>query len=218
MKRKEREHLKEDPFVKFVEKALETLKKYKKKIFLGLGIALFVVIIGIFIGFLRSHSISSENLLYSEALEIKNSKILSFDEKVKKLMEMEDKKGISSSVKLFLSTLYFEKGEIQKAKEVLDTFSESKIRLLNDEKKLLEAEIFNVSGKKKEAIDLFFKMFSDKESQISKDFVLLRMAKIKIKTGQIKGAITDMHKLTDDFPNSVYVSEAQALLRELESN
>jgi TolA-binding protein len=61
-------------------------------------------------------------------------------------------------------------------------------------------------------------MLADPKSQIPKDFVLLRMAKIQTKNGQIDTAITNLNKLIDDYPQSYLSSEARTLLRDLEKN
>ncbi len=216
MKRKEREHLKEDPFQQFISVAWETLKKYKKQIFLGIaGIAAVVVII-ILVAIIHSFSISAENKLYAQALDIKNDKNLSIEQKVQQLGQMKSKGGIAASVKLLLASLYFEKGDLQKAKEILENFPSSKIKLLNDQKKLLEADIFNASMKPAEALELLNQLLNDPKSEISKDFILLKMARIQAKTEKTETAVANLNKIMEEYPQSAYSFEARTLLDELE--
>lgn len=216
MKRKEKAHLKEDPLINFVEKSIGAIKKNAKKIlyvFLAIGGTVVVVFL---ILTLKSQSISQENALFTETLNIKDSDVLTVDQKIEKLTQLENKKGISSFSKVFLAKLYFEKGDMKKSAEIIKKLPESKIRLINDEKKLLEAEVLNATNKKQEAIDSLYKIYSDVSSEISKDYLLLRIAKIQIKIDQTKSAITNLNKLTDEFPDSIYAYEAKTLTAKLE--
>lgn len=217
MKRKEREHLKEDPFQLFIEKVLNLFKKYRKEILIGVIGAAAIIIILTLILFLKSTSISNENQLYSEALSIKESETLTFDRKIEELDQLKNKKGISASISLMTAVLYFEKGDMAKAKEALDTFKGSKYKLINEQKQLLEAEVLSSSGKKTEAVDLLNRVYLDPESKIAKDFVLLKMARIQARAGQTSTAVTNLKKIGDEFPQSPYARDAKTLLSKLEN-
>lgn len=217
MKKKEREHLKEDPFQLFIENTVEILRKFKKEIFIGVVAVVCIVLVILLVTFLRSGSISTENRLYSQAMAIQNSTTLTLDQKIDQLSRLNIKGGISADIKIFLAALYFEKGDLAKANEVLDKFSGSKYRIINEKKFVLEAEILNSTGKGKEALDILYKLFSDPKSEITKDFILLKMARIQVKTGQIDTAAANLKKISEDYPQSVYGQEAQVLLSEIEN-
>jgi thioredoxin-like negative regulator of GroEL len=216
MKRKEREHLKEDPFQQFITLVLETLRKYKKEIFLGIAAAAVVVVILVVVAIIQSYTISAENQLYAQALSIKNDENLSVEQKVEQLGQLESKGGISASIKLLLASLYFEKGDVKKSKEILDNFPTSKIKLLNDQKKLLEADILISSMKQDEALDLLNQLLNDPKSEIAKDFILLKMARVQAKTEQTETAVANLNKIIDEYPQSAYSFDARNLLNELE--
>jgi outer membrane PBP1 activator LpoA protein len=216
MKRKEREHLKEDPFQQFITIALETLRKYKKEIFLGIAAAAVVVVILVVVAIIQSYSISAENQLYAQALNIKNDENLSVEQKVEQLGQLESKGGISASIKLLLASLYFEKGDMKKSKEILDNFPTNKIKLLNDQKQLLEADILIASEKQDEALELLNQMLNDPRCEIAKDFILLKMARVQAKTEQAETAVANLNKIIDEYPQSAYNYEARNLLNELE--
>jgi outer membrane PBP1 activator LpoA protein len=218
MKRKEREHLKEDPFQQFIQKVLEILTRYKKEIFIGLGAAVALVVIVLVIALIRAGSVAKENKIYSDAINIQNNEKLSVDQKIEQLGKLKTKKGISASAKLFLASLHFQKGEIDKAGEVIKGLEKNSSNLISGKKKLLEAEILNASDKTKEALDLLNSMLADPKSQIPKDFVLLRMAKIQTKNGQMDTAITNLNKLIEEYPQSSLSTEARNLLKDLEKN
>jgi predicted negative regulator of RcsB-dependent stress response len=215
MKRKEREHLKEDPFQQFITQALEILKKFKKEIFLGIAAVAGVVVIIVVVAIIRSYSISAENKLYAQALDIKNDEKLSVEQKVEQLSQLKSKGGISASIKLLLASLYFEKGDIQKSKEVLDNFPTSKIKLLNDQKKLMEADLLISSMKQKEALELLNQLLNDPVSEIAKDFILLKMARVQARTEQTETAVANLNKIIDEYPQSAYTFDARNLLNEL---
>ncbi|MDQ1350787.1 MAG: Tetratricopeptide repeat protein [Acidobacteriota bacterium] len=217
MKKKEREHLKEDPFQLFIEHSVETLRKFKKQIFIGIGAVIVIILVILLVYFLKSGSITSENRLYSKAMAIRDSTTLGLDQKIAQLSELNTKGGISADIKLFLAALYFEKGDMAKAKETLDKFSGSKYRLINDKKLVLEADILNATGNGKEALETLSRLFSDAKSEITKDFLLLKMARIQVKTGQTDMAAANLKKINDDYPQSIFNQEVQTLLNEIET-
>lgn len=217
MKKKEREHLKEDPFQLFIENTVEMLRKFRKEILIGVGAVIGIVLVILLVTFLRSGSISSENRLYSQAMAIQESTTLSLDQKIEQLSRLDTKGGISADINIFLSALYFEKGDMAKAKEILDKFSDSKYRIINEKKLVLEAEILNATGKGKEALDILSKLFSDPKSEITKDFLLLKMARIQVKTGQTDMAAANLKKINEDYPQSIFNQEVQTLLNEIEN-
>ena len=216
MKKKEREHLKEDPFQHFIQGVLETLKQFKKEILIGLGVVGVLVVVILVVLLVRAGSIAKENRIYSDALLINNNPALSVDQKIEKLSQLKSGDGVSASAKLFLASLYFEKGNIEKATETLNAVPKSSSDLIEGKKKLLHAEILNASGKTKEALDAFNQILANPKSVVPKDFLLLRMAKIQSKDGQKDTAITNLNKLVEDHPQSPYAYEARNLLNELE--
>jgi len=215
MKKKERAHLKEDPFINFIEKVIDKIKQFKKEIYFALGIILALAIILLVIIFFKSRSISADNKLFSQALEIKNSSALNREQKIDELSKLKNRSGISSAIQLYIASLYFEKGDFESAKENLDKFRTSHLKVINDQKKLLEAETLAAMDKEREAIDILNKLLSDGKSELAKDFVLLKLARIQIQGNQIQAALTQLQKLTDEFPQSVYAEEARTLIEKL---
>ncbi|MCP4218632.1 MAG: hypothetical protein GY765_28620 [bacterium] len=212
MKKKEKEHLKEDPFQLFIEHTIEFMGKFKKQIITG--VLALVILVGAIIGYvlIQTGSISAENKLFSDAIEIQNSDKLSLDEKIEGITKLESKSGISASIRLTHAALLFEKGDLKKAKEVLDAAPNCKYDLVNNKKKLLAAEILAGEGKSKEAIDAMYALFSDSDCEIAKDFLLLRMARIQVKSDQKDTAKANLEKIMSDYPRSAYRQDAQVLL------
>ena len=107
---------------------------------------------------------------------------------------------------------------MKNAAQTLDAFPGSELKLINDQKKMLEAEILNSSGKEREAIDILNKLLADGKSEIAKDFLLMRIAKIQMYAGQEKSAGDNLNKLVNEFPESVYAQDARNMLNLLEEN
>lgn len=215
MKRKEREHLKEDPFANFIEIVIEKFRGFKKEILTVLGVVAVITILIIVILVIRSGSVEKENKIFASALEIKNSSTFSVDEKIEKLSALKLKKGISSSVSFFLASLYYEKGDIDKAGKTLSEFKGTNVKLIKDEKKMLEADILLAGKENKKGLDILHKLLSDSRSEISKDFLLLKISKIHLKLGTSESAKENLTRLLNDYPQSVFQREANQLLNEI---
>jgi predicted negative regulator of RcsB-dependent stress response len=215
MKKKEREHLKEDPLKMFVKKILTSLRGFKKELMIGGFVLAAVLIVIMAISILQFFSAAKENTLYSEGLKIKNSTELKIDAKIERLKEIESKSGVSAANQLLLASLYFEKGDIEGAQKLLADFPKSSINIINQQKKLIDADILAVSGKVQEGIDMLNKMLADSKSEVAKDFLLLKIARFQVKAGQEDAAKSNLNRLTEEFPQSMYSMEARNLLETL---
>ena len=215
MKRKEREHLKEDPFITFIQKSLFQFGKYKQHIFVGLGAVILFIAIIVGVKLWNNYSLSQENMAFSSGMEIITNEDLTIDQKIDQLSQLETKKGISQSNKITLATLHFQKGDINKAQDVLNSIPPSAVKLIDDQKILLKGEILNSSNKSQEAVDTLLKLYADKNSKIAKDFVLFRIANIQLKSNQEKSAEANLKKMAEEFPQSQYLRKAQTLLADI---
>ncbi|MBN2399912.1 MAG: tetratricopeptide repeat protein [Candidatus Aminicenantes bacterium] len=212
MKKKEKEHLKADPFVHFFEKTLAFFKNNRRLIITLAGIVLLLVIIILAIFFLAGLSAASENKTYASAFNIRTDATMSIDQKIGKLQELKLKKGISSAGSLFIAALYYEKGDLANAEKALRQFPGSRIAIINDQKKTLEAQVLADSGKSQEAIDLLKGMLEDKKTEMSKELIILMLAKIQTKSQRQEEAIASLKRILSEFPNTPSANEAQTLL------
>ncbi len=215
MKRKEREHLRVDPFQRFIQKTMDDFQKYRREILISAAAVGAVILIIIVIGLFNYFSKTSENKSYSEAYNIVSNNALSIDSKIDKLSKMDSGKGISAAAKLFQASLYYEKGDLTKAKETLAQFPNSSVELINNQKSLLEADLLIASGKDKEALDVLNQLQANTQLEIPRDYVLIKLAKVQAKTNQTPLAVASLNKLMNDFPQSYYGMEARELLDSL---
>ncbi len=212
MKKKEKEHLKADPFVHFFEQVLAFFKNNRRLIFALTGIALLLVIIILAIFFLTGLSTASENKVYASAFSIRTDTALSIDQKIGKLQKLKLKKGISSAGNLFIAALYYEKGDLANAEKALRQFPGSRIAIINDQKKTLEAQVLADSGKSQEAIDLLKRMLEDKKTKMGKELIILMLAKIQTRSLRQEEAVGSLKRIISEFPNTPSAQEAQTLL------
>jgi len=212
MKRKEKEHLKADPFVHFVEKAIAFFKNNRRLILVGAGIALLLVIALLAVFFFTNLSAAGENKLYASAFSIRSNASMSIDQKIAKLLELKFKKGISSVGQLFIAALYFEKGDLPNAEKNLQQYSGSRIAIINDQKKTLEAQVLAAGGKSQEATNLLQRMLEDKQTQMGKELIIMMLAKIQIKSLRQEEAVSSLKRIISEYPNTPSAYEAQTLL------
>jgi len=212
MKRKEKEHLKADPFVNFVEKAITFLKNNRRLLLAGAGIALLLVIALLVVFFFTNLSAAGENKLYASAFSISGNTNMSIDQKISKLQELKFKKGISSVGQLFIAALYYEKGDLPNAEKTLQQYSGSSIAIINDQKKTLEAQVLAAGGKSQEAMNLLNRMLEDKQTQMGKELIIMILAKIQTKSLRQEEAVSSLKRIISEYPNTPSANEAQTLL------
>jgi predicted negative regulator of RcsB-dependent stress response len=217
MKRKEKEHLKADPFVNFFENAFTFTKNNRRWFLTGAGILLLATIILLVVVFFSNLSTANENKLYASAFSIRSNTSMSIDQKIAKLQELKFKKGISSVGQLFIAVLYFEKGDLLNAEKTLQQYSGSSITIINDQKKTLEAQVLAAGGKSQEAMNLLKRMLEDKQTQMGKELIIIMLAKIQIKNLRQEEAVSSLKRIISEYPNTPSANEAQNLLNASEA-
>jgi predicted negative regulator of RcsB-dependent stress response len=212
MKRKEREHLKADPFVHFFETALAFFKNNRRSLLAGAGIALLVAIVLLAVFLFSSLSAAGENRLYASAFAIRNDSNLNIEQKIAKLQEMKFKNGISGAGRIFIAALYYEKGDLANAEKTLQQCPDSRIPIVNDQKGLLSSELLAAAGKNREAMDLLKRMAEDKKTAMNKEVILLLLAKLQVKNRLQEEADATLKRIINEYPNTASAMEAQTLL------
>jgi len=216
MKRKEKEHLKADPFVHFFEKALTFYKANRRLIFLGAGAVALVAIVLLAVFLFQNLSSSGENKAYAAAYRVQSSPDLSVDQKIAKLQGMKFRNGISAAGRLFLASLLYEKGDLAQAESVLKEMPNSRVAMVNDEKRTLTAQVLAAAGKKAEAEAVLEGMLTDKRTAMAKEIILLQLAKMRIRNQRNEEAAAALKRILSEYPDTPSASEAQTLLPTIE--
>ncbi len=216
MKKKEKDHLKADPFVHFFETTFTFFKNNRRSIFMGAGALALVVLILLAALLFRNLSSAGENKLYNQAFRIQADQKLTVDQKIAQLREMKFKNGISASGRLFLAALCFEKGDLPGAEAALAAMPTSRVALLNDEKRLLRSQVLAAGGKTADAEAVLTQMLADKKTVVAREDVLLQLAKLQIKGGRSEEAAATLKRVLSEHANTPGAMEAQSLLATLE--
>jgi predicted negative regulator of RcsB-dependent stress response len=216
MKKKEKEHLKADPFVHFFEKSWTFYKNNRRRIFLGGGAAALAIIILLAFFLFQNLSSAGENKLYADAFRIQTAADMSVDQKIAKLQEMSFRKGISAAGRLFLAALLYEKGDLAKAETVLTEMPNSSVAMVNDEKHALYARVLAAGGKSSEAEAVLERMLADKETAMAKDLILMQLAKMRIKNRRSDEAAAALKQILSEYPDTPSANEARSLLPTIE--
>ncbi len=215
MKKSEKEHLKEDPLVNFIEEAMVKIRENKKTIINWLATAAFLIVVVVVAIYLRNSAVENDNTSYAKAVDIVASETMSSGEKITALGKLETSDGLSSIVPLYISSIYFKEGEFDSAKKELAKFEKSDIPFINEKKLILESEVLNATGKSKEAIEILNGMLKDEKLVTGKDLILLNLARIQINSDQMKEAKLSIEKLLAEYPTSQFASEARELKRKI---
>ena len=217
MKKKEKAHLKADPFVHFFEKTFAFVKNNRRPILLGTGVVLLIVLTLLAVFLFRNLSSSGENKLYAEAFRVRRDAKMTVEQKIAGLQGMKFRNGISASGRLFLAALLYEKGDLAKAESVLLAMPRSRIALLNDEKHVLHAQVLAAGGKGTEAEAVLNRMLTDKQTVMAKEIVLLQLAKMQLKDKRNAEAAVALKRILSEYGGTPGAMEAQNLLATVEA-
>jgi len=217
MKKKEKAHLKADPFVHFFEKTFAFVKNNRRPILLGAGVVLLFVLTLLAVFLFRNLSSSGENKLYAEAFRVRRDAKMTVEQKIAGLQGMKFRNGISASGRLFLAALLYEKGDLAKAESVLLAMPRSRIALLNDEKHVLHAQVLAAGGKGTEAEAVLNRMLTDKQTVMAKEIVLLQLAKMQLKDKRNAEAAVALKRILSEYGGTPGAMEAQNLLATVEA-
>ena len=218
MKKKEKDHLKADPFVNFMQQALAFFKNNRRPLLIGAGIAALAAVILLAVFLFNNLSSSSENRRYTEAFRVHHDEKIGVDQKIAALQKLKFGRGISASGHLFLAALYYEKGDTQKAEAVLSAMPKSRVALVNDEKNALLAQVLAADGKGAEARGVLERLLADKNTVIAKELVLMQLAKLHLREKRNDEAIATLKRVLAEFAETPSAGEARTLVSTMETS
>jgi cell division protein FtsL len=171
----------------------------------------------------REHLYKDNKMKRKEREHLKEDPFINFVEKVIEVFK-KFKKVIFIGIGVFLAVvlvlviiIYFKSTSVSNENELYSkAFSIKKSEILSSGEKLTKLRQLKTKKGISSVINLF--LLSDKELEISKDFILLKIARIQLKSGKKGSAISNLKNLINDFPQSFYYNEAKALLDEIEAN
>jgi len=212
MKKKEKEHLKADPFVHFMQQALAFIKGHRRPLLIGAGLAALAVLVLLAVFLFQRLSASGENRLYAEAFRVHNDAKLSLEQRITALQALQFKKGISAAGHLFLASLHYEKGDLVKAEAVLAAMPTSRLALVNDEKHALLARVLAAGGKGSESRGVLERLLANKKTAMAKELILLQLAKLHLQEKRSDEGIAALKRILAEYGETPSATEAQTLL------
>ncbi|MDD8012078.1 MAG: hypothetical protein PHX05_01190 [Acidobacteriota bacterium] len=218
MKKKEKEHLKADPFVHFMQQALAFFKSYRRPLLIGAGVVALAAVILLAVFLFNNMSSSGENRRYAEAFRIQHDEKMGVEQKIAALQGMKFGRGISAAGHLFLAALYYQKGDLQKAETVLAAMAKSRVALVNDEKHALLAQVLAAGGKGAEARGELERLLANKNTAMAKELVLMQLAKLNIRDKRNDEAIATLKRILAEFAETPSAVEARALVSTMETS
>lgn len=216
MKKKEKERLKTDPFVHFMQNALAFVKAHRRPLLLAAGAVVLAALLLLGALLLRNLSASGENALYAEAFRVRHDAAMSAEQKIAALEGMTFRRGVSAAGRLFLAALHFEKGDLAKAEAVLAAMPKSRLALLNDEKRALQAQVLAAGGKTAEAEAVLNGLLQAQKPALAREVVLLQLARLQLKAQRRSEAAATLQRVLAEHPGTPGAAEAQSLLDTLE--
>jgi predicted negative regulator of RcsB-dependent stress response len=212
MKRKEKERLKSDPFVHFMQQALAWIKGHRRPLLIGAGAAALAAVALLAVLVFQNLSASGENRLYADVFRIQGDGKMSLAAKIAALEKLTLRRGISASGHLFLAALHYEKGDLAKAEAVLAAMPPSRVPLLNDEKSVLLARVLAAGGKGAEARAVLERLLAAKRLAMARELVLLQLAKLQGAEQRRDEAIATLKRIVAEYGETPSAVEARTLL------
>lgn len=217
MKKKEKEHLKADPFVHFIQQSLSFLKGHRRPFLLGAAAVALVVLVLLAVLLAHGVRVSGENARYAEAFRVRNDAALGADAKIAALQKMTFGRGVSAAGHLFLASLQYEKGDLAKAEAALQAMPRSRVALLNDQKRTLHAQVLAALGRGAEAEAELGRLLAEKKTALARELILLQLAKLQLKARRGAEADATLKRIVAEHAGTAAAAEAQGLLSELET-
>ncbi len=212
MKHREKVHLKEDPFVALVQKIAHFASARRRELLIGIAALAILVILVLATLYVLSLSKARESRLFSKAYQIQSDVSLPLPQKIAEMEKIDAGRGISGAARLMLAQLYFQNKNLDQAMATLKAMPSSRLRRINDQRDLLLADLLFTSGKSKEALDQLNILLAAGDTEMAKDYVLLKIIQIHHAGGRPDEARKNLSQLQAQFPASPFTGEAKQLL------
>lgn len=215
MKRKEKEHLKQDPFVHFLEGALGFLKRARRELLVVAAAVVLLVVAVLAVVVWNNVSAGKDNEVFAAAQKLRAAD-MPLQQKIDGLKRLQPRRGVSAVIPLYIAALLHQQGDTARARTALQAFRNSRIAWVNDEKRLLEADLLAADNQVAPALAALDALLADGKRQVGGDRVLLRKAKLLLKNGRKEEADAVLKKILAEYPESLGSLDARQLLTTLE--
>lgn len=215
MKRKERRQLKQDEFVSTISKVANFVKKRTRELIALIAVVLLAVIIVIISQLVKAQNAKKGSRIVAEINKI-HSQLDDNPEKVAELEKIAGSRNYSRLGNIYLSTYWVEKGEYEKAEEVLSRLEKGKKDLLYYQAQELLAQIQMKKGNYDKAIEIYSRIEKEKPKKYILDGMLFHHAEAHEKKGEREAALALYKRIQNEYPQTSFGYDAAQKVRELE--
>jgi len=212
MKRKEREHLKDDPLMDLVKQISEKARPHIKALSIA-GIALVVALLGLW-GFQawRSHRLTADNEGFAQATSLLGAQDKSTSEKIEGLKAIGVRGPLTATLPLHIATLYFHEGEYDTALKFLEETDLPAQEPFRSRQSILLARIQAAKGETDKAISTLQSLLGTDEPSSNAPEIMLALGQTQLKAGRTDEAKSTLDKLVADHPATMAAFQARQLL------
>ncbi len=215
MKRLKRKQLKEDEFVSIVTRLFNFAKRRKKEIVIFMSLIVFSLLLFLGQKLVSIQSAKSQNRLLKEIIELSES-LEVHPENIDKLIKLGGRGKFSRLAFLKVATYWSERGEFEKALQVLERVSPQRKDIFYFQAQDLKAQIFLKQNKPDKAIEIYAEIERKKPKEYPLDAIYFNKAKAYEEKGDLASALTLYKKLKDEFAHTYYGFEASLKMERLE--
>jgi len=216
MKKRIKKQLKEDEFISTINKIFNFVKKRWKEL---MAVGVVVLIVGlVFLGarVIKVQKTGKQSDLLGKIIEI-SSELKDNPGKVEELEKLAGSGKFTRLAYIKLAVYWNEKGERDKALELLAELSPSRKDLFYYQAQDLMAQIYIEQGNYDKAIDIYKKIEEENPKEYALDVVLFKMAQAHEGKGEMREALALYNRVKDEFSQTYYGYDASKKAEKLES-
>lgn len=212
MKRKEREHLKDDPLMDLVKQISEKARPHRKALTFA-GLALVVALLGLW-GFQAwaEHRLAADNEAFARATLLLGAQDKSTSEKIEGLKAIGVHGPLTATLPLHIATLYFHEGEFDTALKFLEESDLPAKEPFRSRQSILLARIQAAKGDAEKAISTLQGLLGTDEPSTNAPEIMLALGQTQLRAGHADEAKTTLDKLVADHPATMAALQARQLL------
>ncbi|MGQ9673757.1 MAG: tetratricopeptide repeat protein [Candidatus Aminicenantales bacterium] len=216
MKKVVKKQLKENEFVSTMTKVLHFIKRRSREILIISASLAFGVLLFFGVRFIQAQNIKKDNERLSQILALK-SELRANPEKLAQLTKLAGQGKLTRLAFIIEASSWVEKGEVEKAEEVLARFPLQPRDFLYYQGQDLLGQIMLFQKKFDQAIAIFEKVEKEKPKDYGLDVVLFHKAEALEAKGDRDAALAVYKSIQEKFPQSYYGFDAGERARKLEA-
>lgn len=216
MKKRVKRQLKEDEFISTINKIFNFAKKRWKELAAAGVVVLIVGLVFLGAKMIKTQKTGKQSDLLGKILKV-SSALKDNPGKVEELEKLAGSGKFTRLAYIKLAIYWDEKGEMDKALDLLAKLSPGRKDLFYYQAQDLMAQIYIEQKNYDKAIDIYKKIEEENPKEYTLDVVLFKMAQAHEEKGEIKEALALYNRVKDEFPQTYYGYDASKKAEKLGS-